>query len=371
MKTPFSSSALGLLALAALSLPVLPLTAAADEPYKVITSAKVGGDGGFDYVVADSDGRKLYIPRGDRVTVFDLDTLKPAGVITPTNGVHGAAIDSASHHGFCSSRPVVMWDTQTLATIKTIDVQGGPDGILFDPATERVFVFSHRAPNATVIDAKDGSLVGTIDLGGAPEQAQSDGQGHLYVDIEDQDTIAVVDAASLKVTAHYDLGGKGGGPAGLALDAKNHILFACCRNPATVVILDANTGKIITSLPIGNGCDGAVFNPGTMEAFASQGDGTLTVIKETSPESFAVEQTVTTKAGAKTSTLDSATDHIVLITADRSPPPAPSATAAPAPSGGEKKGGQKRGGRGAMVPGSFTILVVGHWRVERIVPLMR
>ena len=325
-------------------------------PYKVINTAKVGGAGGFDYVYADADGRKLYIPRGNRVTVFDLDTLKSAGEIPNTNGVHGAAVDPKSHHGFCSSKPVVMWDTQTMATVKTIDVDGRPDGILFDPSTERVFIFSHSAPNATVIDAKDGSIVGTIDLGGAPEEAACDGNGHMYVDIEDKDNVAVVDLATMKVTAHYDFAGKGSGPAGLALDAKNHILFACCRNPHVCVILSADDGKIITTLPIGMGCDGAVFNPATMESFSSQGDGTMTVIKENSPTAFEVAQNVQTKAGAKTLTLDSKTNQIYLITADRAPATQPQGDA-----GGANRGGGGGGGRprGQMVPDSFTILVVG------------
>ena len=328
--------------------------ALSEGPYKVLNSAKVGGEGGFDYVYADADGRRLYIPRGNRVTVFDLDTLKPAGEIANANGVHGAAVDPKSHHGFCSSKPVVMWDTQTLATIKTIDVDGGPDGILFDPATERVFVLSHRAPNATVINASDGSIAGTIDLGGAPEQGASDGAGHVYIDIEDKDSIAVVDSNTLKVTAHYDLGGKGSGPAGLALDAKNHILVACCRNPATAVILNADDGKIITTLPIGNGVDGAAFNPNTMEAFSSQRDGTLTVIKENSPTSFEVEQNVQTRQGAKTCSLDAKTNQIVLITAEQAPP---STQPAAQGQGGGQSGRGWRGGR--WLPGSFTILVVG------------
>jgi len=251
------------------------------QPYKVIRTAKVGGAGGFDYVYADVAGRRLYIPRtGDtaRVTVFNLDTLEPAGEI-PNANARGVAVDPKSNHGFCSSKPVVMWDTKTLATIKTIEVQGNPDGILFDPFNERVYVFSHSAPNATVINAKDGSLVGTIDLGGAPEQAVTDGKGHLYIDIEDKDNVAVVDAKKLTLTSHYSLNGKGGGPGGLAFDVKNHILFAACHDPATMVVLDAKDGKIITTLPIGSGVDGAVFNPATRETFSSQGDGTLTVIK--------------------------------------------------------------------------------------------
>ena len=321
--------------------------ARAIPPYKVIKTAKVGGDGGFDYVYADVAGRRLYIPRTGttpRVTVFNLDTLKPIGEI-PNANARGVAIDPKSNHGFCSSKPVVMWDTKTLATIKTIDVQGNPDGILFDPFNERIYVFSHTAPNATVINAKDGSVVSTIDLGGAPEQAVTDGKGHLYVDIEDKDNVAVVDAKTLKVTAHYGLSGKGGGPAGLAFDVKHHILFAACHDPATMVVLNAKDGKIITSLPIGTGVDGAVFNPATMEAFSSQGDGTLTVVKEKSPASFSVAQNVQTQRSAKTLTLDPKTNQIYLIAAEFTPPPTPP------PAG--------RRGRGQMVPDSFAIIVVG------------
>ena len=327
-------------------------------PYRLLQTEKVGGEGGFDYVYADADGRKLYVPRSGRpsgrVTVFDLDTLKPAGEIPNTNGVHGVAVDPASHHGFASSKPVVMFDTQTLQPIKNIEVEGNPDGILFEPATQCIYLLSHRAPNVTVIKASDGSIAGTIDLGGAPEEAASDGNGHVYVDIEDKDNVAVVDAKAMKVTAHYDLGGKGGGPAGLALDAKNHVLFAFCHNPHVAVILNAEDGKILTTLPIGNGVDAGEFNPATMEAFSSQRDGTLTVIKENSPTSFEVEQTVQTKPGAKTSTLDSKTNRIYLITAEQAPPAADQA-------GGQRPAGEQgRGGRGGRtVPGSFSILVVG------------
>ncbi len=338
----------------------------AADSYKVVNSAKVGGAGGFDYVQADPDGRRLYVPRGapaNHVSVYDLDTLKSVGEIANTTGVHGAAIDPKSHHGFSSSKPIVMWDTETLATIKTIDVEGNPDGILFEPATERIYVLSHRAPNVTVLDAKDGSIVGTIDLGGAPEQGQSDGQGRVFIDVEDKANVAVVDANTLKVTAHYDLSSKAQTPAGLALDAKNHILFACCREPTTCVILNADNGNILAALPLAGGSDGAAFNPATMEAFSSHGNGTLTVIKESSPTSFAIEQDVQTKNGAKTLTLDPKTNQIFLITADRAPAPAqpaPAPATAPAPKGDGAPKGAPRGGRGGqMVPDSFTILVVG------------
>ncbi len=320
----------------------------AQGPYKVVKTVKAGGAGGFDYVYADSAGRRLYIPRPGnpgRITVFNLDTLESTGEIPDTNA-RGAAVDPKSNHGFVSSKPVVMFDTKTLAVIKKIDVEGGPDGILFDPFNERTYVWSHSAPNATVINAKDGSIAGTIDLGGAPEQAVTDGKGHIYVDIEDKDNVAVIDTKTMQVTAHYDLAGKGGTCAGLAMDVKNQILFVSCRKPQAMVIMSAKDGKIIDALPIGAGTDGAVFNPNTMEAFSSQGDGTLSVIKENSPTSFVVEQTVTTPVRAKTLTLDSKTNRIILITAEYTPAPPPP------PGGG-------RAGRGQMVPDTFSIVVVG------------
>ena len=338
---------------AALAQQPVATMAAATGAYKVIKTVKAGGDGGFDYIFADDAGRRLYIPRtgqSARVTVFDLDTLASVGTIANTNA-RGAVVDPKSGHGFASSKPVAMWDTKTLAPIKTVDVDGGPDGILFDPFNARVWVFSHRAPNATVINAADGSIAGTVDLGGAPEQAVTDGKGTLWVDLEDKDTIAVVDAKTLKVTTHYELQGKGGTCAGLAFDSKNRILFATCRKPETMVILGADSGKILETLPIGSGTDGAVFNPNTMEAFSSHSDGTLTIVKENSPTSFVVEQNVQTMRGAKTLTLDKKTNHILVMAAEYAPPPAPAPGATPAPGG--------RGGRGQMVPDSFTILVIG------------
>jgi DNA-binding beta-propeller fold protein YncE len=335
----------------------LSQTASSAEPYKIVNSTQTMGAGGIDYVYADNDGRRLYVPRGSQILAFDLDTLKPAGAISNAGG-HGVAVDPKSHHGFSSSGPVCMFDTQTLELIKKITVTGRPDGILFEPASERVYVFSHSQPNATLLDPKDGSIVGTIDLGGAPEQAASDEKGHLYVDLEDKDNIAVVDVKTLKVTAHFDLAGKGGGPGGLGLDAKNHILFAMCHEPATCVVLSADDGKILSTLPIGNGTDAGGFNPNTMEAFSSQRDGTLTIIKENSPSSFEVEQTVQTKQGGKTCTLDTKNNRIIVIATERAPAPAGAETpapAAPAPQAGERG---PRGGRGGG-PGFLDILAVG------------
>ena len=330
------------------------LVAAQAQPYKILKSAKAGGTGGFDYVYADADGRRLYVARGAikdgppaRVNIFDLDTLEPVGEIPNTNA-RGAAVDTKNHHAFASSKPVAMWDAKTNKLIKTIDVEGAPDGILADPFNNRIYIWSHRAPNTTVIDGKTGDVLGTIDLEGAPEQAVTDGKGKIWVDIEDKGNVAVIDAKTMKVTAHYDLGNKDATAAGLAFDEKNRILFVACRQPApgVMVMMNADTGKIIATLPLDGASDGAVFNPKTMEAFSSAGNGKMTVIKEKSPTSFEVEQTVETMVSAKTLTFDAKTGHVLLIGAEYGPPPTPAAA-----------GG--RPARGPMVPDSFTILVVG------------
>ena len=323
----------------------------ADAPYKVLNTTQVMGNGGIDYVLADNDARRVYVPRGGQTFVFDLDKHNLIGSITNIGG-HGVAVDPKTHHGFSSSSPVGMFDTETMQKIKSIEVQGRPDGILFEPLTERIYIFSHQSPSITVLDPKDGSIVGTIDVGGAMEQAQSDGAGKLYVDVEDENKIAVVDVKTMKVITKYDLGEKGDGPAGLGLDAKNHILFAMCHSQ-NCVVLNADDGKILATLPIGNGTDGGGFNPNTLEAFSSQRDGTLSIIKEKSPTEFVVEQTVQTKQGCKTSALDTKNSVIVLICTERAPqaPTAAPATNAPA---GERRGGGGRGG-----PGNLDVLFVG------------
>ena len=277
--------------------------------------------------------------------IVDLDTFAPIGEIEKTNA-RGAATDARTHHGFASSKPVAMWDTRTLKVEKTINVDGRPDGILNDPFNHRVYIFSHSAPNATVIDAKSGDVLGTIDLGGAPEQAVSDGKGHVYVDIEDKGSVAVIDAKTMKLQTTFSLNGKGDGCAGLALDAKNGVLFVACREPQVMVMLDAKTGKYLADLPLAGGSDGAVFNPKTGEAFSSHGNGTLTVIKETSPTTFVVEQTVKTMQGAKTLSLDTKTGHILLIAAEYATPGA-----------GQVEAGARP--RRQMLPNSFSIVVVG------------
>jgi DNA-binding beta-propeller fold protein YncE len=326
----------------------------AKGPYKVVQTAKVGGEGGFDYVTADPDTRHLFVVRsgqGGRISCYDLDKLKLAGEIPDVSGGHGVAVDPKTGHAFSSSSPVVMFDAKTLKVIKTITVEGRPDGIFFEPATSRVYVLSHRVPHVTAINTADGTIAGTFDLGGQPEQGASDGKGHAYICVEDKGKVAVVDCKAMKTTAHYDLGENGGQPAGLAMDAANNVLFVYCRAARNCLVLDAANGKILATLPTGSGVDAAEFNPQTMESFCSSGDGKLTVIKETSRTSFAVLQDVPTKSGAKCSTLDSKTGQIYLITAERG------GGARGAQGGGQ--GGRGRGRGGAVVPGSFTILVVG------------
>jgi DNA-binding beta-propeller fold protein YncE len=368
------------LALALFMPALLAAQAATDGPYKVLKSARVGGEGGYDYIFADVDGRRLYIPRGGsravpatdstpakpeilgRISVFNLETLVMVGEIPGTGG-NGVAVDPKSGHGFSSSRPrISMFDTKTLQLLKQIDLptrqdtlKFGPDGILFDSFNDRVYVFSHPTKDAMVIDSKDGTLLGTIDLGGVPEQAVSDGKGTMYVVMQDQQgSVTVVDVKTMKATAHYPFGDIGR-CNGLALDPKNHVLFAACASsgnppaqpPAPVmVIMSAKDGKILSTLPLAGGSDGAVFSPATMEAFSTHSNGTLTIVKEKSPTSFEVEQNLQTMPGARTVTFDSKTGHILTMSVERGPAPPPP------PGGG-------RGGGAPAIPGSFTILVIG------------
>ena len=346
-------------------------------PYKVLQTAKVGGEGGWDYIYAESAGRRLYIPRGGtraiaatdttpevpavepRLTVFNLDTLQPVGELAGVGG-NGTAVDPKSGHGFTSDHPQVsMFDTGTMKLIKRIDVGAArPDGILFDAFNQRVYVLSHPTRDATVIDSRDGTVLGTIDLGGVPEQGVVDGKGMLYVVMQDAvGSVTAVDVKTMKATGHYTFVDKGG-CNGLALDVKNQVLFAACGrsgNPPAqpsqpmMVILRANDGRILTSLPLAGGSDGAAFNPATMEAFSSQGNGTMTIVKEKGPDSFEVEQNLKTMNGARTITFDEKTGHLFTMSQERGPAPPPPANPAPG----------ARAQQGTVIPGSFTILKIG------------
>jgi DNA-binding beta-propeller fold protein YncE len=306
-----------------------------------------------------------------RISVFNLETLALIGEIPGASG-NGAVVDSKSGHGFTSNHPdVAMFDTKTMQVIKTIPADSGfgPDGILQDSYNQRVYVFSHPSKTAGVFDAKDGTYLGHIELGGVPEEGVVDGKGTLYVVMQDgEGGVTKVDVKTMKAVAHFPFGDKGGSCNGLALDAKNHILFAACAasgglQPAVMgangqpqpqrqlpkpqmVILSADDGHIITTLPLAGGSDGAAFNPKTMEAFSSHGNGTLTIVKENSPKDFVVEQNLDTMNGARTLTLDTKTGHVFVMSVERGPAPPP-------PAGGGRQG------QAPAIPGSFTILMIG------------
>ncbi len=355
------ATVLGLLAFSGLASTV-PAAEPAAQPYKILATTQIPAAGGIDYVTTDSGSRRVYVACGNVVSVFNLDTYKLAGSMANAAG-HGVAIDPENRTGLVSGNPAVFFNTETLEPIKSIPAPGA-DGFVFDARTHHFFILSHRTPNLLVVDSKDGSVVGTVDAIGpdganaAVEQGVTDGEGHLYFDVANQHHIAVVDAQTLKVTGHFDLGEKGAAPAGLAIDVKNHILFAMCRGgkggTPTCVILSAIDGKIITTLPLAGSSDGATFNPHTGEAFSSHGNGTLSVIKENSPTEFVLEETVQTKAGGKTCALDEKADHIIVITREAdpaapvppdSPAPVPAAGApvATTPPGGAGGGGRPRG----------------------------
>jgi DNA-binding beta-propeller fold protein YncE len=361
--------------------------AGTDGPYKVLKTARVGGEGGTDYIYADDVGRRLYITRGatqerpatdtapavpaveKRLTIFDLDTLAPAGVLSGVGG-NGATVCPNTGHGFTSDHPKPsMFDVKTMKLIKTIDVpeRFSADGIYCDTSSDRVYIGSHPTKSLLVVDAKDGTVLGTVDLGGTPEQTIGDGKGTIYQVLQDRPgAVAVVDAKTMKVTATYPFG-ENGGCNGLALDAKNRILFAACSvmgpagtpvdpaNPSQrFVILSAKDGKILERLPLAGSSDGAAFNPSTMEAFSTQGNGTMTIVKEKSATSFEVEQNLKTWAGngARTIAFDSKTGRLFAMASEIGPPPPPPPAGTTPPDGG-------RGGRGAAIPGSFTIIMVG------------
>jgi hypothetical protein len=361
MKTlPSKTSALLAAALGLSAFLGLAQTApAADTPYKILSTTQIPAAGGIDYVTADSVNRRVYVACGNAVSVFDLDTYKLAGTLANASG-HGVAIDPENHTGLVSGNPATYFNTRTLEAIKTVPAPGA-DGYVFDASTHHFFIGSHRAPNLLVVDSKDGSIVGTMEAIGpdnsnaATEQGVSDGEGHLYFCVANAHHIAVIDAKTLKVTSHFDLGDKGNGPAGLAIDTKNHILFAMCRGgqggTPTCVILSAVDGKTITTLPLAGSSDGGAFNPNTMEAFSSHGNGTLSVIKEISPTEFVVEETVQTKSGGKTCTVDTKANRVIVITREPAPT-APGAAPATAPAGG-------RGGRGGGGPQILDVMFIG------------
>jgi DNA-binding beta-propeller fold protein YncE len=321
--------------------------AAAGPGYHVVTTYKLGGEGGWDYLITDPDARRTYISRGTHVVVIDADTGKSVGDIADTPGVHGIALAPELGRGFTSNGregTVSIFDIKTLATSSKVKVGDNPDAILYDPATKRVFTFNGRSQDSTAIDAATGKVLGTIKLGGKPEFAASDAKGGIWVNIEDKSELVAIDPSKLEVKAKWPLA-PCTEPSGLAIDRKNRRLFAGCDNKMMAVV-DADSGKVLATPAIGDGVDATAFDPESGLAFAScGGDGVLTVVKEDSPDKFSVAENVPTEKGARTMALDTKTHNVFVVTAQFGPRPAPTADN-PHP-------------RPAIVSDSFVVLVVG------------
>src|SRR5258708_351046 len=274
--------------------------AASGPGYKVVNTYKVGGDGGWDYLTADASARRLYISRATHVIVLDLDSGKTVGDIADTPGVHGIALAPELGRGFVSNGregTVSIFDLKTLATSSKVKVGDNPDAILYDPATKRVFTFNGRSQDATAIDATNGKVLGTIKLDGRPEFAASDGKGEVFVNIEDKSELTAIDPAKLVVKQSWPLA-PCKEPSGLAMDRKNRRLFVGCDNKMMAVV-NADTGKVLATPAIGDGVDATAFDDEAGLAFASCGEGVLTVVREESPDKFSVAENVPTQAGAR------------------------------------------------------------------------
>ena len=314
--------------------------------YKVVDRYPIGGVGGFDYISIDSSARRLYVSHGTQVEVLDADNGKIIGTIADTPGVHGAAIAAAFKHGFTSNgreHKVSMFDTATLQLIKKIDVGRGPDGIYYDDRTKRVFTNNHGSHDITAIDASSGEVVGTVAAKGDGEQAIIGKDGLIYVNSEDTTEVIAFDPKSLEVKQRFPIG-VAKTPTGLAYDAKTNRLFIGCRNEPKMVVMDAATGKVINSFPIGAGVDYAGFDPDAHLIFFSCGDGNLSIYREKSADVYEDAGAVKTQPSAKTMAFDPKTKKIFLPAAEYSEGP-------PAQPGGRPTR--------TMKPGSFVIVVVG------------
>jgi len=325
----------------------LPLAAqsAGDSMYRVSRDIKLGGDGRWDYVAVDTAGHRLFIARQTRVMVVDPESGKLLGEIPGLSGAHGVAFAYHAGHGFATSgrdSSVTMFDLKTLKVLRRITAADDADAVLYDPASKRVFTFNGDAGSSTAIDPVSGAVVGTVPLGGKPEFGITDGRGRLYANIEDKAEVVEIDPARLRVTRRWSLA-PCEEPTGLAIDRAHHLLFSGCHNKV-MAISDAAAGRKIAEAPIGEGVDAAAFDPGTRLAFASNGDGTLTVVHEDSPTKFHVVSNVSTRRGARTMALDERTHRIYTVTAAFGPAPAPTA-AEPRP-------------RPSLVPGTFSLLVL-------------
>jgi DNA-binding beta-propeller fold protein YncE len=316
----------------------------AAPPFKVVHRVLLGGEGGWDALTMDAPTHRLFVTHGTRVQVVDVKTDSVLGEIPDTPGAHGVALAHEFGHGFTSNgrdSSVTMFDLKTLAVLGRIKLDArNPDAIEYDPVAKRVFVFNGGSMNASVIDAKAGTVIGSIALDGKPEFAVADGKGTMYVNLEDSSAVLAFDTRTLKVLDRWPLA-PGEEPSGLAMDRQHRRLFAGCSNQK-LVVLDADKGRVVAVLPIGSRVDGVAFDPRQRLVFSSNGDGTLTVIHEDGRDRFTVLENAVTQAGARTLALDETTGTVYLPTAEFGPPPPPTADR-PHP-------------RGSVVPGTFVLL---------------
>lgn len=296
----------------------------AQSNYKAGNKIHVTGDGSWDYLTVDGVNGRIFVSHGSVAQAIDIKTGNLAGTIPNTLGIHGIAIANDLNKGFTSNgrdSSVTIFNLKTFEVITKINVTGrNPDAIIYDAFSHKVFTFNGGSNNSTVIDANLNKVIGTVSLDGKPEFPATNGSGKIYVNIEDKSVINVINTATLKVEQHWPIA-PGEEPSGLALDNQNHRLFSVCSNKL-MVVTDAETGKVITTLPIGDRCDGVAFDPENKRAYASNGEGTITVVQEVSPNSFKVLETVLTQPGARTITIDKATHHLYLTTADYEAAPA-------------------------------------------------
>jgi len=318
---------------------------AADPGYHVIKTYKIGGEGGWDYLTVDPSAHRLYISRATHVIVMDTESGKQVGDIPDTPGVHGIALAADLGRGFTSNGregTVSIFDLTTLKTSSKVKVGDNPDAILYDPASKHVFTFNGKSHDSTVIDAAKGTVLGTIKLDGKPEFGVSDYKGGIFVNIEDKSEIQSLDPEKMQVKSTWPLA-PCEGPSGLAMDRKNRRLFSGCDK--LMAIVDADSGKVVSTQPICDGVDATAFDADRALAFASCHDGTMTILHQDGADKYSAAQTVPTQKGARTMALDPETHLAYTVTAQFGPPPAATAEN-PHP-------------RPAILPDSFVVLVVG------------
>ena len=319
----------------------------AQSNHRIVNKIPAPGNGGWDYLTVDESASRLYVSHGNEMNVIDLSTNTLIGTIPDTKGVHGIALAQDLGKGFISNgrdTSVTIIDLKTLKFLVKVKVTGNnPDAILYDPYSKKVFTFNGRSSNSTVIDARTNKVIGTIKLSGKPEFPVTDLKGRIFVNIEDKNSISTINVTTLKVENTWTVA-PGESPSGLAIDLKNHRLFSVCENKMMVVV-DYETGKIITTLKIGEGVDGVSFDPGLNRAYSSNGEGTMTVVQEKDADTFTVLENVPTQKGARTIAVNSKTHKLYLPIAEYNE--APAATA------------QNARPRASVKPGTFTVLEVG------------